>query len=128
MSKKDFTGIRKNGNLPDPAGICLPGDIKDLLSDYEDSLSSMLQDLEKAALKYESGNKSKENTDTIKRILHKIKGESSMVGIDEITELTHETEFAFEELKEEQRPDMLFRYNDWLCKALSFMTETVQKC
>jgi len=125
MSKKDFKGIRNNGVLPDPCDICLPEDIRDFLSDYEESLNSMLDDLEKATLMYESGNKSKENTDTIKRILHKIKGEASMVGIDEITELTHETEFAFEELKEEQRPDMLFRYKDWLCKALGYMTEKV---
>jgi chemotaxis protein histidine kinase CheA len=125
MSKKDFTGIKNNGNLPDASDICLPADIKDFLSDYEDSLGSMLQELEKAALSYESGNKSKENTDTIKRILHKIKGESSMVGIDEITELTHETEFGFEEIKEGQRAEMLFRYKDWLSKALSSMTEKV---
>ncbi|MCE5341943.1 MAG: Hpt domain-containing protein [Planctomycetaceae bacterium] len=125
MSKKDFTGIKTNGDLPDPCEICLPADIKDFLGDYDDSLNSMLNDMEKATLSYESGNKSKENTDTIKRILHKIKGESSMVGIEEITELTHQAEFAFEELKEEQLPDMLFRYKDWLCKALSSIAEKV---
>lgn len=125
MSKRDFTGIRTNGDLPEPCEICLPEDIKDFLSDYDDSLNTMLDELEKAALLYESGNKSKENTDTIKRLLHKIKGESSMVGIEDITELTHQAEFAFEELREEQRADMLFKYKDWLCKALSCMAEKV---
>ncbi|HAL45038.1 MAG: hypothetical protein A2Y12_01490 [Planctomycetes bacterium GWF2_42_9] len=125
MSIKDFTGIRKNSNLPNPYEISLPEDIKDFFGDYEDSLNSMLDDLEKATLAYESGNKSKENSDTIKRLLHKIKGEASMVGVDEISELTHETEFAFDELKEEQRPDMLLHYKDWVCKALSSMAEKV---
>jgi two-component system chemotaxis sensor kinase CheA len=125
MSTKDFTGIRKNGNLPDPYEISLPEDIKDFFGDYEDSLNTMLDDLEKATLSYESGNKSKENSDTIKRLLHKIKGEASMVGIDEISDLTHETEFAFDELKEEQKPDMLLHYKDWICKALSCMAEKV---
>ncbi len=122
---KDFTGIRNNSKLPDPRDISLPEDLKELLSDYEDSLSSMLDELEKAALLYESGNRSSENVNNIKRILHKIKGESSMVGIDEITELTHQAEFAFEEMKQEDLPDMLLRYKDWVCKALTFMAEHV---
>jgi chemotaxis protein histidine kinase CheA len=125
MSKKKFTGIRTNGDLPNPCEICYPDDIKDFLADYEDSLDSMLNDLEKAALLYESGNRGKENTDAIKRLLHKIKGESSMVCIDEITDLTHETEFAFEELKEDQRADMLLKYKDWLCKAVGSIAEKV---
>jgi chemotaxis protein histidine kinase CheA len=125
MSKRDFTGIKTNGELPNPCEISLPDDIKDFLSDYDDSLNTMLNELEKATLLYESGNTGKENTDTIKRLLHKIKGESSMVGIEDITELTHQAEFAFEELKEEQRAEMLFKYKDWLCSALSCMAEKV---
>lgn len=122
---KDFTGIRNNGQLPNPCDICVPDDFIDYLNDYDDSLTSMLQELEKAALSFESGNKSKENVNTIKRVLHKIKGESSMVGIEEVTSLTHETEFAFDELKEDQIPDMLFRYNDWLVKALNTMKQHI---
>ncbi len=125
MSKRDFTGIKTNGELPNPCEISLPDDIKDFLIDYDDSLNTMLNELEKATLLYESGNTGKENTDTIKRLLHKIKGESSMVGIEDITELTHQVEFAFEEIKEEQRAEMLFKYKDWLCNALSCMAEKV---
>ncbi|HBG26648.1 MAG TPA: hypothetical protein DDX75_06090 [Phycisphaerales bacterium] len=125
MSKKDFSGIRTNKELPDWHNVTIPEDIKDMLDDYTESLNSMLDELEKNTLSYESGNRGKENTDSIKRVLHKIKGEASMVGIEEITELTHQTEFAFEELNENQRPDMLLKYKDWVCKAIDTMAQQV---
>jgi len=125
MNNKDFSGIRNNGNLPDPWDVNIPDDVRDLLGDYADSTNSMLDELEKAALLYEAGDKSNENIDTIKRVLHKIKGESSMVGIEEITECTHQAEFAFEELNENQRPDMLLKYRDWTGRAICYMTEHV---
>jgi len=125
MSDKNFSGIRNNGVLPDAAGMTIPEDIRDLLGDYAESVNSMLDELEKSTLSYEAGDRGKDNTDSIKRILHKIKGEASMTGIEEISELTHQTEFAFDELAENQRPDMLLRYKDWICKAVSGITENV---
>ena len=118
METKDFSGIRNNGQLPDPMGMQVPGDIGDLLDDYIESTTSMLDELEAAALAYESGNEIEENAATIRRILHKIKGESSMVGVDEMAEFCHQAEFAFEELPQNKRPDMLLKFKDWTAEAI----------
>ena len=118
MKSKDFTGIRSNSTLPDPQDVKIPDDSKDLLDDYVESANSMLDELEQAALAYEAGNNSEENAASIRRILHKIKGESSIMGINEISELCHQAEYAFEELDEDQRPDMLLRFKDWTCTAI----------
>ncbi len=119
MKTKDFSGIRNNGSLPDPQDVHVPGDTEDLLDDYVESANSMLEDLEKAALAYEAGNNSEENVAAIRRILHKIKGESSIMGITEISEFCHQAEYAFEELDENTKPDMLLRFKDWVDNAMS---------
>jgi len=118
VKSKDFSGIRNNGSLPDPREMTIPADSENLLNDYVESTNSMLDELEQAALAYEAGNNSEENTAAIRRILHKIKGESSMMGINEVSELCHQAEYAFEELDENQRPDMLLRFKDWTCSAI----------
>ncbi len=119
MKTKDFSGIRNNGSLPDPQNVKIPGDSEDLLDDYVESTNSMLDELEQAALAYEAGNNSEENAATIRRILHKIKGESSIMGINEISEFCHQAEYAFEELDENTKPDMLLRFKDWVDTAMS---------
>ncbi len=119
MKSKDFSGIRNNGSLPDPHGVKIPGDSEDLLDDYVESTHSMLDEIEQAALAYEAGNNSEENAATIRRILHKIKGESSIMDINEISEFCHQAEYAFEELDENTRPDMLLRFKDWVDTAMS---------
>jgi len=123
MRNEDFSGIRNDGPLPSPQSVEVPDDIGDLLDDYVESTESMLAELEQAALAYESGQDREENSGALRRILHKIKGESSMVGIEQMSELCHQAEFAFEELPENKRSDMLFRYKDWACSALHSMTE-----
>jgi len=72
MNNKDFSGIRNNGPLPETNEIKIPDDIGDILDDYIESTSSMLDELEQAALAYETGNNRQESAATIKRILHKI--------------------------------------------------------
>jgi chemotaxis protein histidine kinase CheA len=118
VKTKDFSPIRNCGDLPAPEGIQIPDDLGDLLDEYIDSTTSMLDDLEQAAMAYERNENTQENAATIRRILHKIKGESSMTGIDDIAELCHQAEFAFEELPEQVRPDMLLQLKDWICAAM----------
>jgi chemotaxis protein histidine kinase CheA len=118
MANKDFSGIKNNSPLPDPSDIKVPNDAGDLLGDYIESTTSLLNELERSALAYESGRNRQENAATIRRILHKIKGESSMVGIDDMNELSHQTEDAFEEIAENKRVDMLLRFKDWACAAM----------
>jgi len=119
VKTKDFSGIRNNGSLPDPQDVHVPGDTEDLLDDYVESANSMLDELERAALAHEAGNNSEENVAAIRRILHKIKGESSIMGITEISEFCHQAEYAFEELDDNTKADMLLRFKDWVDAAMS---------
>ena len=122
MSNKNFSGIRNNSPLPEPSEIEIPDDIGSLLDEYIESAGSMLDELEQATLEYEAGKNRPENAAIIKRILHKIKGESGMVGIEDMAEFCHQTESAFEELAEDERPDMLLRFKDWISTALFSLT------
>lgn len=123
MKTLDFSGIRNNGLLPSPEDVEVPSDIGDLLEDYVESAESMLGELEQAALVLDTGQPCEENSAAARRILHKIKGESSMVGFDQICEFCHQAESAFEELPGHKRPDMLLRFKDWVLAALYNMTE-----
>jgi chemotaxis protein histidine kinase CheA len=118
MKVKDYTGIRNSAPLPDPKDIAIPSDIDDLVDDYTESTCSQLDELEEAILQFEQGNNKKENLGAIKRILHKIKGESAMVGIEDMAILCHETEYAVEEIKEKDLPNMLLRFKDWTLEAI----------
>lgn len=122
MKTKDFSGIRTGDSLPSPARIEIPDDIGDMLEDYADSTISLLDELERAALAYEAGVERDENAAAVRRLLHKIKGESSMMGVDDVAELCHQAEYAFEELSENRRTDMLLRLRDWICTAIESQT------
>ena len=122
MKTRDFSGIRNNGPLPDPQELETPEDIGDLLEDYRESTNSQLEKLEAAALAYEQGSNRRENAAVVRRVLHKVKGESAMVGIDDMVELCHQAECAFEELAENKRTDMLLRFEDWACAAIENLT------
>ncbi len=121
MDSNDFIGIRNDRQLPDPADVVVPSDISDLLDDYVESTESQLDELEQAVLRLEAGHNRDQDAAEIRRILHKIKGESGMVGIDDIAAFVHEVENAFEDLSEDQCPDMLFRFKDWTITAMEHM-------
>ncbi|MBN1806862.1 MAG: response regulator [Sedimentisphaerales bacterium] len=122
MEKEDFSGIRDNGPLPDPREIKIPEDLESLIFDYVESSASMLQELEVVTLAYEAGSNRQENAAAVRRILHKLKGEAGMVGIDEIYKFCHQAEFAVEELSDDERSDMLLRVKDWLDAAFQHLT------
>ena len=92
-----------------------------MLDDYVRSTQLQLDDLEQAVLRLEAGHDQEQNTAEIHRILHKIKDQSGMVGLDDIAALVHEVESAFAERGEAQRPDMLFRFKDWASTAMEHM-------
>jgi len=123
MKTLDFSGIRNSGYLPRPEDVEVPLDIGDLLEDYIESTESMVDEIEQAALALEAGQGCLENSAAVRRLLHKIKGEASMVGFDQIAEFCHQAEFAFEELPEHARPDMLLRFKDWIWDALRNVTD-----
>ena len=122
MGNEDFSGIRNKGPLPDPQQIKVTSDLDDLMDEYVDSAASMLQELEVAALAYEAGKNREENAAAVRRILHKLKGEAGIVGVEEIYEFCHQAEFAVDELSDDERSDMLLRVKDWLDAALQHLT------
>ncbi|MHC4586532.1 MAG: response regulator, partial [Planctomycetota bacterium] len=122
MGKEDFSGIRNKEPLPSPQQLKIPEDLDDLLDDYVESSASMLQELEVVTLAYEAGKDREENAASVRRILHKLKGEAGIVGINEIYEFCHQAEFAVEELSDDERSDMLLRVKDWLDAAFQHLT------
>ncbi|MCH8194343.1 MAG: Hpt domain-containing protein [Planctomycetes bacterium] len=121
MSTKDFSGIRLDGPLPDPAAVALPEDFSDFLDDYIESTESQLEELEQAILRFETAQTREQDAAEIRRILHKIKGESGMVGLDDMAMFVHEVESAFDLLADDRAADMLLRFKDWTNEALAAM-------
>ncbi|MHC4535372.1 MAG: response regulator [Planctomycetota bacterium] len=122
MGKDDFSGIRNKGPLPSPQQLKIPDDFKDLIGEYVESSASMLQELEVVTLAYEAGKDREDNAASVRRILHKLKGEAGIIGINEIYEFCHQAEFAVEELSDDERSDMLLRVKDWLDAAFQHLT------
>ena len=118
MKTRDFSGIGDNGPLPAPQDVAVPEEAGYLVDEYIESTVSLLVDLERATLGYETRRDRQEIAAAIKRILHKLKGEAGVVGADDIHELCHQAETAFEEIFENKRPDMLLRVKDWIYSAV----------
>ncbi|MBW8036629.1 MAG: response regulator [Planctomycetes bacterium] len=118
MENKDFSVIRQNGDLPDPKTVDTSAIIPDLWEIYYDSTSTLLSNLEAAAMDIEAGNNIEDNAAAIRRILHSLKGDSGVTGLNDIYELCHETEFAFEELSSSDAADMILKVKDWICEVI----------
>jgi CheY-like chemotaxis protein len=119
MENRDFSIIRQNGDLPDPKTIDTSAIISDLWEVYYDSTSTLLTSLESAAMELEAGKNTEDNTASIKRMLHSLKGDSGVTGLNDVYNLCHETEFAFEELSSSDAPDMILKVKDWMCELLT---------
>ncbi|MCP4607090.1 MAG: response regulator [Planctomycetes bacterium] len=122
MGNEDFSGIRNKGPLPSPKQLKISEDFGDLIGEYVESSASMLQELEVVTLAYEAGKDREANAAAVRRILHKLKGEAGIIGINEIYEFCHQAEFAVEELLDDERSDMLLRVKDWLDAAFQHLT------
>jgi two-component system chemotaxis sensor kinase CheA len=99
----------------------LPEDFSDFLEDYIDSTESQLHELEQAVLRFETGQTLEQDAAEIRRILHKIKGESGMVGLDDLSNMVHEVEDGFDQLSGDPAAEMLFRFKDWTTAAMAAM-------
>ncbi len=120
MAQLDFSVIRTNGVLPDPGLITIGEIIDDLWEVYVDSATTMLADLEAAAMSLEAGTNVEENSATIRRILHSLKGDSGVSGINDVYTLCHEAEFAFEEITDRSHSaDMILKVKDWIEAAIT---------
>jgi CheY-like chemotaxis protein/HPt (histidine-containing phosphotransfer) domain-containing protein len=114
--------IRSNGALPDPTRAEIQSVIEELWDPYVDSVSTLLSQLEEAAMELESGKNIQENCSKIRRILHSIKGDSGMTGLMDVYSLCHEAESAFEEIPVmSERADMVLRIKDWIESVIEFV-------
>jgi chemotaxis protein histidine kinase CheA len=118
MRSNEPSVVKPGLRLPDPGTVRLPQEEPDLMTEYVESATSLLEDLEDASLAYEQGRDRPEMAATIRRILHKLKGEAGMVGAQPIERAFHEAENAFEQITEVQRPEMLLRLKDWVFVVL----------
>jgi CheY-like chemotaxis protein/HPt (histidine-containing phosphotransfer) domain-containing protein len=126
MKDKDFSKIRINGSLPSPQEIEIPPEAEEFLNDLIESISSKLPELEAAALACEHKEDCREELAAVRRILHSIKGEAGISGINDVYEFCHQVEFAVNELQADKLPDMLLNVNDWLEAAVQrMMNKTV---
>jgi two-component system chemotaxis response regulator CheY len=114
MGNKDFSGIRNENSLPDPTQIDVPSDLDGLLHEYIGSAVYILSDLESVALACQDGNNQQRCAATARLILHKLKGEAGIVGIDDIFECCQEAESAVGELSADELGNMLLKLKDWL--------------
>ena len=123
MNPCDFSGVRLGDPLPSPDQFAMPDDMQVFLDDYIECTSGQLEELEQYTLAYESNPASSQDAAGIRRILHKLKGEAGMVGLESIAAFCHEVEEAFEELEVSMRPDMLLRFKDWTIEALASLQQ-----
>ena len=119
MTNQDFGGIRKNGVLPDMRTVDISAIIPDLWEDYYDSALTLLTNLESAAMELEVGKNPEDNAASIRRILHSLKGDSGVTGLNDIYDLCHEAEFAFEELSSSDATDMVLKVKDWISELIT---------
>ncbi|MCK4629668.1 MAG: Hpt domain-containing protein, partial [Sedimentisphaerales bacterium] len=103
--------------------ISLPDNVdEEIFREFLSSQPHVLENLESAILTAEK-DPSVENYNVIKGILHNLKGESSLMGLQEFAAVCHETESLLED-SQTNEPDRfpaekLFAAKDWLTEAVA---------
>lgn len=115
MENKDFSGLKTGGQLPDPKSIDMTNVVDNIWGTYREAVTSLLDELEAAAMELEAGQNTSDNTALIRRLLHSIKGDSGMAGFMDVHDFCHEAESVFEELTERNaQADMVLKTKDWI--------------
>lgn len=115
METKDFFGLKTGERLPDPTSVNVSNMIEDMWGTYKDAVTSLLCELEAAAMDLEAGQNTAENLATIRRLLHSIKGDSGMTGFADVHNFCHQAETFFEEITDTSaKADMVLKAKDWI--------------
>ena len=115
MGTNEFVEMCLNGGLPDPKTISVINLTEDIWETYRDTVGSLLAELEAAAMALESGQNVDEQEALIRRLLHSIKGDSGMAGLEDVHDLCHEAESAFEEVSDiSVSSEMILKIKDWI--------------
>jgi len=124
MRKKSSSNLFGIGQLPDPKTVNVPGLVEGMREVYRDTVSSLLADLEVAAMALEARQDIDGNTSLIRRLLHSIKGDSGMAGLTEVSDICHQTESAFEKITDiSASADMILKVKDWIEAVIAYILE-----
>ena len=118
MSPDQCRAALEGGQWPATDTIDVPEDVFDLLDEFVDSTTSELDELEEVVLVYEQ-EQTEDQAATIRRVLHKMKGEAGIVRFSLLETFFHEAENAFEQLPIEARSEMLLRLKDWVADVIA---------
>jgi len=122
MNDAEYKRVEQNCRMPAYKEIHISSEAKLFLGDFVDPINSRLEELEAAVLACEKGNDYKENFAVMRRIVHTIKGEAGIIGLNDVYELCHQIEYAFEEnIEAEKLTDLLLRFKDWLGGAALYL-------
>ena len=123
MDKKDFSGLRTGGALPEAASLNTTDIIDNMWGTYKEAVTSLLGELEAAAMEIEAGQNVPDNLALIRRLLHSVKGDSGMIGFIDVHDLCHEAETVFEELSDKNvQADMVLKVKDWIQGVVDYVS------
>jgi two-component system, chemotaxis family, sensor kinase CheA len=92
-----------------------------ILADFLSSQSSFLQELEEQILNGEKTSYTGKPAAELKRMLHTLKGEAGMLGLDGIQRVCHEAETYLEQGGGSRRSDALLAVKDWFAQSFDFL-------
>jgi two-component system chemotaxis sensor kinase CheA len=99
--------------------IFLPDNVDEaIFREFLSSQPDVLANLEAAVLTAEQ-DPTEENRNAIKGILHNLKGETGLMGLQEVSGFCHETESMLIEAGDDFPAEKLFAAKDWLQKAFA---------
>jgi len=97
--------------------VTLPSYVDEsIFSEFLSRQDSGLDEMESMVLALESG-ANEEEFGALKRYLHTLKGESAMLGLDQVEKLCHAAEDTMLEVTQAQMVDPLLALRDWLRRA-----------
>jgi two-component system, chemotaxis family, sensor kinase CheA len=100
--------------------ITLPANVDEhIFEEFIASKSSDIDELENLLLRLEK-EADQEDSAALKRIIHTIKGESAIIGLNEIENLCHKAEDLIETYTIDKIIDVLFKVKDWLSAIFEF--------
>ncbi len=105
------------GGAESGASVTLPAYVDEaIFSDFLSRQDSGLDEMESMVLALEGG-ASEEEFAALKRYLHTLKGESAMLGLEQVEKLCHAAEDAMLEVEHSRLVDPLLALRDWLRRA-----------
>lgn len=88
----------------------------DIFIDFLSRQESVLEEMESLILGHEQ-NRDEDSLVSLKRLIHTMKGESGLLGLEEVQKICHTTETLLEEPPRDNMVDVLLAVKDWLGRA-----------